>query len=184
MRKNALLLFFATLLFGSLFAQETIIKGRVVDASNGEGIPLANVFFKSSKVAVTTDFDGNFILKTSNPPSDSLSASYIGYKILTRKIKIGETQPLNFNINPESLELMEVIVTNKEDPAYPIMRKVIANKDRNDRRELNAYQYEMYKKVEIDIENISEKLRNKWYMKQITRVLDSVSKMNDEEGRT
>lgn len=184
MNRNTLLLFFTTLLLGSVFAQETVIKGRVIDASNGEGIPLANVFFKSSKVAVTTDFDGNFILKTYNPPSDSLSASYIGYKILTRKIKLGETQSVNFNINPESLELMEVVVTNKEDPAYPIMRRVIANKDRNDRRQLNAYQYEMYKKVEIDIENISEKLRNKWYMKQITRVLDSVSKMNDEEGRT
>ena len=173
-----------TLCFGNVFAQETVIKGRVIDASNGEGIPLANVFFKSSKVAVTTDFDGNYVLRTSNPPSDSLSASYIGYKILSRKIKTGETQSLNFNINPEFLELMEVVVTNKEDPAYAIMRKVIASKDLNDKRKLSAYQYEMYKKVELDIENISEKLRNKWYMRQITKVLDSVAKMNDEEGRT
>lgn len=184
MNKKLRFILFFTILISKVFGQETVIKGRVIDASNGEGIPLANVYFKSSKVAVTTDFDGNYVLRTTNPPSDSLSASYIGYKILSRKIKKGEVQSLNFNLNPESLELMEVVVTNKEDPAYPIMRKAIANKDRNDRRKLNAYQYEMYKKVEIDLENISAKLRNKWYMKQITRVLDSVSKMNDEDGRT
>lgn len=176
-----LFVFLATCL-GAL-AQETIIKGRVIDGANGEGIPLANVYFKSSKVAVTTDFDGNFLLKTNAAPFDTLTASYIGYKSISKKIKIGESQTLNFSLPPESVELLEVVVTNKEDPAYGIIRKAIARKNINDRRKLTAYEYEMYKKVEIDVENISDKLKNKWYMRQITKVLDSVMRMEGEDGK-
>ncbi len=183
MNRIALFIILLLAFISTSFAQQTIIKGRVIDGSTGEGIPLANIFFKSSKIAVTSDFDGNFELRTSVPPSDSLSSTYIGYRPVTRKIKLGETQMLNFSLQPESVDLMEVVVTNKEDPAYQIMRKVIANKDLNDRRKLKAYQYEMYKKVEIDIENISDKLKNKWYMRQITKVLDSVMRMNDEQGK-
>ncbi|MBC7388666.1 MAG: carboxypeptidase-like regulatory domain-containing protein [Opitutaceae bacterium] len=179
-----LVLFIGKIFYASTsFAQQTTIKGKVTDGSNGEGIPLANVYFKSSKAAVTTDFDGNYILTTNTLPSDSLTASYIGYKSTTKQIVPGQIQTLNFTLSPESVELAEVVITNKEDPAYNIIRKAVARKEFNDRRKLSAYQYEMYKKVEIDLENISDKLKNKWYMKQITRVLDSVARMNGEDGK-
>jgi hypothetical protein len=181
--KALLFCFFYVILCAVAYSQETIVKGRVVDADNGEGIPLANVFFKNSKISATTDFDGNYVIVTNAPPSDSLTAIYMGYKVLSRKIKKGEIQVLNFSLQGELVELKEVVVTAKEDPAYNIIRKVVANKDLNDRRKLNAYQYEMYKKVEIDIENISDKLKNKWYMRRISRVLDSVMRMNDESGK-
>lgn len=176
-----------TALIGLIFfeglAQETIIKGRVSDGSNGEGIPLANVYFKGSKVAVTTDFDGNYILKTNYLPSDSLSAGYIGFKELSKKVKPGTIQVINFSLQVEAMELMEVVVTNKEDPAYAMIRKAIANKGKNDCRKLNAYQYEMYRKVEIDLDNISNKLKNKWYLRKVAKVLDSVMRVQGEDGK-
>ena len=164
-------------------AQETIIKGKVTDASNGEGIPLANVFFKGSKVAAATDFDGNYSLKLSSLPTDSLTANYIGYRTLTKKVKAGETQTLNFSLGSESVEQLEVVVRAKEDPAYAIIRRAIAQKDRNDCRKLEAYQYEMYRKIEIDLENISDQLKKRWYMRKVSSVLDSVMRVEGEDGR-
>lgn len=184
MGRSALLLVSSIcFLFFNVLAQQTTVKGRVTDASNGEGIPLANVFFKGSKVAVSTDFDGNFQLTTSLNPSDSLSASYIGYRILTKKIRLGVSQIINFTLQPESVQLMEVVITSKEDPAYAIIRKAVANKDLNDSRKLQAYQYQMYRKVEIDLENISQKLKGRWYMRKITKVLDSVMRYEGEDGK-
>ena len=50
-----LLILFFLLTFNSLnvFAQATKVKGRVVDASSGEGIPFAEVYFNNSTPGVS-----------------------------------------------------------------------------------------------------------------------------------
>ena len=45
-------------------AQATKVRGRVVDAVTGEGIPFAGVYFKNSTVGVSADLDGYFNLET------------------------------------------------------------------------------------------------------------------------
>jgi hypothetical protein len=182
-RKAVIILFFIGFVVFRGLAQETIIKGRITDATNGEGIPLAVVLFKGSKVATSTDFDGNYSLKFSGFPSDSLTANYFGYKTLTKPVRKEPIQTLNFSLVPESVEQMEVVITNKEDPAYAIIRKAVANKEANDSRKLEAYQYEMYRKIEIDLDNISDKMKNKWYMRKVAKVLDSVMRVEGEDGK-
>ena len=90
-----LFLFFLFFAFNSIFlrAQETVVLGKVIDANSGDAIPFVNVVFKGTSIGTTTDFDGNFLLKTT-APADSLQASYIGYKPKSRYVKKGIRQTI------------------------------------------------------------------------------------------
>lgn len=163
-------------------AQETIVQGKVTDAASGDPIPFANVVFKGTSIGATTDFDGNFLIKTQNP-TDSVVASYIGYKSRSKVVKRGEQQIINFQLTEDVTNLQEVIVKAGENPAFEILRQVVRNKNNNDKRKLTAYEYDTYTKIEIDVDNLSEKFRERKIVMKITQVLDSVERIAGEDGK-
>jgi hypothetical protein len=167
---------------GLVQAQETIITGKVTDAKSGDPVPFANIIFKGTAIGTTTDFDGNYLLKSSNP-TDSILASYIGYRSRTKSITRGIKQVVNFQLEEEVTNLMEVIVHAGENPAYEILRRVVRNKNKNDKRKLTAYEYDTYTKIEVDADNLSEKFRERKIVKKITQVLDSVAVIAGEDGK-
>lgn len=167
---------------GLVQAQETIVQGKVMDAASGDPIPFVNVVFKGTSIGATTDFDGKFFIKTNNP-TDSVVASYIGYHSRTKAIKKGTSQTINFQLEEEVTNLQEVVVHAGENPAFEVLRRVVRNKSKNDKRKLTAYEYDTYTKIEIDVDNISDKLREKKFMKKITQVLDSVDRIAGEDGK-
>jgi hypothetical protein len=167
---------------GLVQAQETIITGKVTDAKSGDPVPFANLIFKGTAIGTTTDFDGNYLLKSSNP-TDSILASYIGYRSRTKSITRGIKQVVNFQLEEEVTNLMEVIVHAGENPAYEILRRVVRNKNKNDKRKLTAYEYDTYTKIEVDADNLSEKFRERKIVKKITQVLDSVAVIAGEDGK-
>jgi len=166
----------------SAFAQETIIQGKVIDASSGDPVPFANIIFKGTSIGTTSDFDGNFLLKSSNP-TDSILATYIGYRPRTKVIVKGNRQTINFQLEEDVTSLQEVIVRAGENPAYEILRRVVRNKNKNDKRKLIAYEYDTYTKIEVDADNLSEKFRERKIVKKITRVLDSIEVIAGEDGK-
>lgn len=166
----------------TLQAQETIVQGKVTDVTSGDPIPFANVVFKGSTIGTTTDFEGNFTLKTSNP-TDSLTATYIGYKSRTKAVRKGVKQILNFQLVEDVTNLQEVVIKAGENPAFEILRNVIRKKNENDKRKLSAYEYDTYTKIEIDVDNLSEKFRERKLVKKITQVLDSVERIAGEDGK-
>src|SRR5690606_37210583 len=96
-----------------------------------------------------------------NAPVDSIVASYIGYKKRTKKVQRNKTQVVNFQLEEEITTLQEIVFDAGENPAYAILRKVVDNKNKNDKRRLSAYEYDTYTKIEIDVDNMSEKFRNR-----------------------
>ncbi len=162
-------------------AQEIIVKGKVTDAGSGDPIPFVNVLFKGTGTGATTDFDGNFLIRTTKS-ADSIVASYIGYKTKTKAIKKG-AEPMNFQLEEDITHLQEVTVKAGENPAFAVLRGVVNNKDRNDKRNLYAYEFDVYTKTEVDIDNISDKLRQKKVMKKISQVLDSMDQVVGEDGK-
>jgi hypothetical protein len=162
---------------------QVTIKGKIIDASTGEGMPFVNIAFKGTTIGTTTDFDGFYKLVTVKP-GDSLTVSYVGYKTVTKAIQKGVTlQTIDFQLESTETKLDEVKFIFKEDPAYPIMRKVIANKPKNEKRALEAYQYESYVKIEFDVDNISEDFKQRKFVKKITAVMDSIQKIAGENGK-
>jgi len=180
--RSLIYLIFIVLFPGFLWAQETIIQGKIIDANSGDAIPFANVIFQGTSIGATTDFDGNFKLRT-NTPTDSIKATYIGYKARVKIIRKGSTQTINFQLQEESTSLQEVVVHAGENPAWEIMRQIINNKSKNDKRKLKAYEYDTYTKIEVDVDNISDKLRESVVMRKIAQVLDSADRIAGEDGK-
>lgn len=163
-------------------AQETVIRGKVTDAGSGDPIPFANVFFLNSTIGATTDFEGNYLIRTQRP-TDTLIASYVGYRPRHKVVKRGTVQVINFQLQEDVTNLQEVVVVAGENPAFEILRQVVRNKDQNDKRRLMAYEYDTYTKIEVDVDHISEKFRQRKIMKQVTQVLDSIDRIAGEDGR-
>jgi hypothetical protein len=172
-----------TLLFAVSFSSlaQSIVKGKVTDAGSGDPIPFANVIFQGTTTGTTTDFDGNFSLKSTGPV-DSIVVSYLGYQARTKKVVPG-TQSINFQLEELVTNLQEVVFDAGENPAFAIMRKVVKNKGENDKRKLTAYEQDTYTKIEIDVDNMTDKFRKRKIVRKITQVLDSVDRLAGEDGK-
>ena len=177
--------FFALILFffvpASTIAQ-TVVKGKVTDAHSGDPIPFANIIFQGTTHGTTTDFDGNFNVKTISS-ADSLVVSYMGYTTRTKKVEPGVSQVINFQLEELVTSLEEIVFEAGENPAFEVMRQVVRNKSANDKRKLTAYEYDTYTKIEVDVDNMSEKFRRRKVVKKITQVLDSVEQIAGEDGK-
>lgn len=163
------------------FGQSITVKGRVTDSNSGDPIPFANVVFSNSTIGATTDFDGYYTVTTANF-TDSLVASYIGYKIKSKAFA-NNRFVINFQLEEDVINLQEVVILAGENPAYEVIRNVVKNKSSNDKKKLDAYEYETYARVEIDVDNITEEFRNKKIMRKITQVMDSVDQIVGEDGK-
>lgn len=165
----------------SVNAQYTL-KGKVFDAETKEPIPFANVVVKGTSAGASTDFDGNFSI-TTDKPADSLLATYIGYQRLAVKIKRGVDQTVNLPLFAikEGITLTEITVKAGENPAFRIIRAAIAHKQYNNKERLDGYQYEVYNKLEFDLNNIPKRLKEKKAFKPIKFVFNNVDSVNSSE---
>ena len=171
-----------TIVGSAAIMAQTVVKGKVTDAHSGDPIPFANIIFKGTTDGTTTDFDGNFSVSTMTR-ADSLVVSYMGYTTRTKKIKPGAVQILSFQLEEEVTTLQEVVFIAGENPAYEILRNVVRNKGKNDKRQLTAYEYDTYTKIEVDVDNMSDKFRQRKVVRKITQVLDSVEQIAGEDGK-
>ncbi|HKC69108.1 MAG TPA: DUF5686 family protein [Bacteroidia bacterium] len=176
---TGLFLFF---LCESIFSQQYTIKGKIYDAQSKEPIPFASVILKGTTVGTNTDFDGNFSL-TTDKISDSLIALYIGYQRVAVPLKRGVNQSVNipFYALQEGISLNEIVVKAGENPAHRIIRLAIAHKIMNDKARLKSYQYEVYNKIEFDLNNIPKKLKDNKAFKPIKFIFNNMDSVNSDE---
>ncbi len=179
---SILLVFFYCISVSSIFGQ-FVIKGRVTDANNGDPIPFASVGLVGVNQGARTNFQGEFTLN-SKFTADSLFTSFVGYKKRVKKITRGLAfQEINFQIEPSTLEMAEVKVFSGENPAFKILRGVLQHKESNDRSKLTAYEYDSYSKMELDVDNISEKFKERRVMKDIAQAIKKFEEMAGEDGK-
>lgn len=168
----------------SVFSQKIVLSGKVTDSNTGEAIPFATIHTKGGNNVTQTDFDGYFNLSVNNPTHDSLYCGYVGYTTKSKVFKLNQTQQnIDFQLTPTERMLDEVVIKAGENPAFRIIRNAVANKNTNDKRRLNAYEYESYNRTEIDVDNISSKLKRKKVFRQIGEFMDSMRKVAGEDGK-
>ncbi len=163
----------------TLFSQTTKVSGKIVDAITREPLPFVNIVFKGTNDGGTSDIEGKYTI-SSTAHVDSISVSYVGYNKLTRAIKRGITQELNIGLT-QGVELLTVEIRPGENPAHRILRKIIANKDKNDREKLESYEYEVYNKVEFDLNNLSEDFKNNRLLQPFSFIFDNIDSTNAKE---
>jgi ferritin len=154
-------------------AQVTRIRGNVFDKDTKEPLPFVNVSIEGTIIGTTSGFDGEFFIETRNQ-AKYLAVTYVGYKAFRTEINPGGFQELNIYLESESFEMQEIVVVPGENPAHPILRKIIANKEKNDPERFNRYQYEIYNKMELDINNLTEDYKNKKAFKHFQFIFDYI----------
>lgn len=162
------------------YAQKTEVSGIVIDAKNGDTLPFVNVFFIGTKIGTTTDYDGKFSIDTYYA-SDTLAASFVGYKISKLKIKKDVKQEVVFKLESSIEALPEVVIKPTGNPAHPILKNVVKYKEANNREKLDAYQYEVYNKLEFDINNMTEKFKNRKMFKKFDFIFDNIDTTKEKE---
>ena len=121
---------------GPVIAQDLVIFGEVTDASTGDPVPFVNLIIIGTNVGTLTDFDGHYQL-TAPSGSDSLAASYIGYLTKIKGVGSGLHQEINFQLDEEVKNLEEFVFEAGENPAFPIMRRIVSNKNKNNKKSLH-----------------------------------------------
>ena len=144
---------------GGLFVQaQTRVSGQVID-EQGEPIPFANVIFKNTHIGTACDENGKFSL-FSQKNYTTIEVSSVGFTTKEVKLKGHDTEKLKIVLAIEELEALVFVekpkknLSKKENPAYPILQKIWANKHKNILTQTKAYQYKRYETVELGLNNL------------------------------
>ena len=152
-------------------AQATKVKGRVVDASTGEGIPFAGIYFKNSTVGVSADLDGYFFLETRDTLS-LLSASILGYEEQVTRVNRHSFNEVNFSLRPVHDELSAAVVKPDDRYMRSILRKIDEAKERNNPEKRRLYSCDVYTKMELDVTNPESPMISNFLPKSFRFVYD------------
>jgi hypothetical protein len=164
----------------SLFSQ-TFVDGQVFDAKTQLPVSYANIYIKGTTIGTTTNDTGYFQLKLT-AAYDSVTAAYLGYDEQTKLLTTQTKQRVFFYLQPSESMLAEaVIVASKESLEDYLIRKILENKPKNDKKHLQNYSYEFYSKIELDIKNMSEKFMNRKVLKPFKFVFDNIDSTSEEE---
>src|SRR5690606_36522492 len=115
MKKKKILTFLILLLLSAAsFAQESVIRGTVVDHGTGEPLMGVAALVAGTSLGAIADFDGKFEIRTAAGAYD-LHISYLGYSNLTIqevKVSAGQVTVLdNIRMQENVEQLVEVVIT-------------------------------------------------------------------------
>ena len=179
MLKWYLLLFLTSLNFSA--TSQYVIQGKITDTETGDPIPYAAVLIKGTIVGISTDFEGNYKIKSS-VIADSINVTYLGYDSFNKKLSQEYNQTINIQLKPSDFEFEGFIFEAGENPAFAIIEKAANFKNSFDKRQLTSYETKNYTKIEIDIDHISEGFSNRKSMQKVTSTLDSIKQLTNDEG--
>jgi len=108
------ILFLALILSGALGFSQTTINGNVVDQNN-EPIPGANIVIVGKAIGATADFDGNFVLSTSEVPPFKINISSIGYADAVENVT-SNNQTFTVVLEETQTFLDEVVISASRTP--------------------------------------------------------------------
>lgn len=158
----------------------TKVKGKVIDIDTKEALPFVNIGSLGTTVGTSTDFDGFYELE-SQWMTEKLIVSYVGYDSDTIDVVLGKRQTINVELKSTSTSLNEVTITAKKrryrrrgNPAVDFVKRAIENKDKNRLEGQDYFEYKKYEKIELDINNITDKFRNRKIFNQFQFIFDNV----------
>ncbi|MFN3315463.1 MAG: carboxypeptidase-like regulatory domain-containing protein, partial [Raineya sp.] len=169
---------------GNLQAQKITITGKLADAKTQEPLVGALVhLLKNKQIGTITDADGNFSLSF-DYQKDTLVFEYVGYK--TKKVAFTQQakQVFSLLLEEDSNEIEAITITPGENPAWAIMRKVVKNKSKNDKRSLQAYECDTYNRIEGYVNEGEKGLSNLRVMKDMAKAAEKIPALRDSKGKT
>lgn len=132
--------FFASAAAGQQFT----VSGRVTDGKNNLPLSFANIRIENTSTGTAANYEGNYLLKL-KAGSYRIIASFIGFISDTADISLATDTIQNFSLMPTSVDLPEVTVLPRENPALAIIRNAIKTKKERSRK-LNSFIFNAYTK--------------------------------------
>ena len=121
---RTLLIFFSALLLSvSVWAQEVVLQGRVVDAETSEAMPCVSIYAGKGKGTLSNN-EGEFKIKVDE--GDSVSFRCIGYD---KQIFVASQMPTIISLKPYSTSMREVTV--RAESIDMILKRTINNLHRD-----------------------------------------------------
>ncbi|NTW68277.1 MAG: TonB-dependent receptor [Chlorobiaceae bacterium] len=103
----------ATLLpLPALGADYGIVKGKITDKADGEGVYGASVSIAGTTIGTTTDMNGNFTLPNVPAKQQKISISIVGYAPASQVVTVanGQTYQVNLQLGQTTIMASEVVV--------------------------------------------------------------------------
>ncbi|MFT6959634.1 MAG: hypothetical protein ACJA17_000728, partial [Polaribacter sp.] len=147
--------FIITLLFcASIMSAQ--LKGNITD-KNGEPLSSVSVYLENTFTGTTTNDNGDYSLTLKKPGKYTLVFQIIGFTTLKKEVLITSFPfELDVVLEEENVQLKEIVISTKDNPANRIIRNVIANKDKNTDKYSN-YTAKFYSRGLLRIKDAPEK---------------------------
>lgn len=149
--KTRVLTFLFVLISISAFSQG-VIRGRIINPSNGEPVAFANVLVLETEYGAISDEDGNYSIESIPPGLYNVRASFVGYKTETRyevRVTLAKSVQLDFELTEDASELGEVVVSSEFSRSEETPLSV---------RKLNSNEIERYPGGNRDISRVIQAL--------------------------
>ena len=169
------------LICSQLWAQRGSIRGKVINDFTKETVPFASIFWKKAGFGITSDSAGNFIIKFSHHPIDTLIVSYVGFTDVLKSFASSSKDTSNVELVFTTLKLSHTVeVKSKFNKGLRWWKLIVANKSKNNPYKYKNYAYELYNKMELDLNNVNRKyFTDKKLLAPFVFLLNNIDSVSD-----
>jgi hypothetical protein len=133
------------------------IKG-VVNDSQGKPIAFANVYVKDTYINTTTNDQGKYELNVKIPGTYIILYKYLGYKTEKKVVDYDKTAlTVDITLQEEEIQLNDVTINPKVNPAIEIIKNAIANKKANSAK-TDKYNADFYSRGIFRVKNLPKSI--------------------------
>lgn len=166
---------------------QTTVKGKIFDKLTGQPIPSVTVSLPEIKVKTISNADGVYEIHTSKQVKN-ISFSAIGYKTKDYPLSKSGRYTLNIELEDDThiLDGVSIVATkrsakytNKDNPAVELIRKIIANRDKNRKQRGNDIVFKQYEKLNLSLSMRKDEVRNSAIIRKfpfLLRTADSIKR--------
>ncbi|PQJ79471.1 DUF5686 and carboxypeptidase regulatory-like domain-containing protein [Polaribacter porphyrae] len=135
------------------FAQ---VKGKITNSKNAP-LSFVSVYLDKTVTGTTSNDNGDYVLELKKTGKYTIIYQILGYKTVKKSVDISSfPYTLDVVLEEEKVELDEISISTKDNPANRIIRNVIANKDKNTDKYAN-YTAKFYSRGLTRIKDAPEK---------------------------
>lgn len=179
--KTILKTLFVSLISLVSWSQTTVVEGTVFDEETGEPMPFVKVQFKDAKIGALTEDDGTYHIETYYA-TDSLTFYFSGYRRVTVAVQRDEAQTIDVRLPILVTDIEEVTVRPPDEfPSVTLHKKLVANKKINNKEKLDAYEYELYNKLQLDLNNLGDKFTDNKLLRKLDFVMEYLDSSENEK---
>jgi len=138
--------------------KKIVIEGVIKDFTTAEPLSFATISFSHSSKGTRANIDGKFTFISNEGNLDTMIISSIGYG--KKYILLDTSKEKSFyqiEMERSSIQMKNFVFKYDRNPGLTLIKKVIKNKYLNNYDKASNYSYEVYNKLEIDINKIPKK---------------------------